>query len=83
VYGSVAFSVKEHVDMPQPGELRPARLIVEQTDHIWNQLYAAPASAVASAASTLNALQFLTIRRYLVLMFSALIFLLLVTAVWV
>jgi hypothetical protein len=82
VYGSLAFSVKEHVDMPQPGELRAARLTVEQTDHLWNRLYAAPANAVVSAASTLNALQFLTIRRYLALMFSALIFLLLVTAVW-
>jgi formate hydrogenlyase subunit 3/multisubunit Na+/H+ antiporter MnhD subunit len=83
VYGSVAFSAKEDVDMPQPGELRPARLIVEQADHIWNWLYAAPANALASAARALNALQFLTIRRYLVLMFSALIFLLLATAVWV
>ena len=83
VYGATAFSSKESVDMPRPGEVRPARLVVTSTDHIWEVLYARPANAVLAAADRLNVLQFLTIRRYLVLMFVALISLLLVTAVWV
>jgi formate hydrogenlyase subunit 3/multisubunit Na+/H+ antiporter MnhD subunit len=81
VYGSTAFAAREKVDMPRPGETRPARLEVKLTDHIWNAVYVRPAAAVLALADRLNALQFLTIRRYLVLMFSALIILLLVTAV--
>lgn len=83
VYGSAVFSASEEVDMPSPGDLRAARLRVEQTDHLWESLYAAPGRAVMNAATALNGLQFLTIRRYLALMFSALILLLLVTAVLV
>jgi formate hydrogenlyase subunit 3/multisubunit Na+/H+ antiporter MnhD subunit len=83
IYGGTVLSAREEVDMPRPGEMRAARLVVEQTDHIWRILYSRPAEAVLAAANRLNALQFLTIRRYLVLMFGALITLLLVTAVWV
>jgi formate hydrogenlyase subunit 3/multisubunit Na+/H+ antiporter MnhD subunit len=83
VYGAVAFSARDVVDMPAPGELRPARFEISQTDYVWQALYAAPAAAVLRASVQLNPLQFLTIRRYLVLMFSALIVLLLVTAAWV
>ena len=67
--------------MPAPGDMRAAKFTVEQTDHIWQQLYANPADAVEAISRRLNVLHFLTIRRYLVLMFSALITLLLVTAV--
>jgi formate hydrogenlyase subunit 3/multisubunit Na+/H+ antiporter MnhD subunit len=80
VYGSTAFSAREFVDMPQPGETRAARLRVSLSDHVWNIFYARPANAVLAVAGRLNMLQFLTIRRYLVLMFAALILLLLVTA---
>lgn len=80
VYGSTAFSAREFVDMPQPGETRAARLRVSLSDHVWNVFYARPADAVLAVAGRLNMLQFLTIRRYLVLMFAALILLLLVTA---
>jgi hypothetical protein len=83
VYGASVLSAREEVDMPRPGEMRAARLVVEQTDHVWQTLYSRPADAVLAVANRLNALQFLTIRRYLVLMFGALITLLLVTAVWV
>lgn len=81
VYGTVAFSARERVDMPPPGDARPARLEVDQKDHLWNYLYMAPARSVMVASQRLNALQFLSIRRYLVLMFWALIILLFVTAV--
>jgi hypothetical protein len=43
--------------------------------------YAAPGRAVLGLAERLNVLQFLTIRRYLVLMFAALIILLSIAAV--
>ena len=62
---------------------RPARLSVESNDHIWSWLYQAPWTAVETAAINMNFLQFLTIRRYLTLMFSALIILLLLITVWV
>ncbi|HYM98427.1 MAG TPA: proton-conducting transporter membrane subunit, partial [Aestuariivirgaceae bacterium] len=81
VYGRIVFGVSEKVDMPAPGDMRPANLSVQLTDHIWRWLYAAPAEAIGMMGNYLNFLQFLTIRRYLVLMFSALIILLLINVV--
>jgi NADH:ubiquinone oxidoreductase subunit 5 (subunit L)/multisubunit Na+/H+ antiporter MnhA subunit len=83
IYGSNVLSAREHVDMPPPGDQRPARLSVGRTDHIWNWLYEVPATAVEATAIKMNVLQFLTIRRYLTLMFCALIILLLLVTVWV
>jgi len=83
VYGSIVFGATERVDMPAPGDMRSGRLTVTMTDYIWRGLYAAPANAVLELSVRMNALQFLTIRRYLVLMFVALIVLLLVTASWI
>ncbi|MGE0626489.1 MAG: hydrogenase 4 subunit B [Hyphomicrobiaceae bacterium] len=82
VYGSTVFAAREIIEMPPPGDQHPARMTVRQTDYLWNWLYQAPAAAVETAAAKLNVLQFLTIRRYLTLMFSALIILLLVVTVW-
>ena len=48
---------------------------------MWRALYAAPGRAVLGLSERLNALQFLTIRRYLVLMFAALVILLAIAAV--
>ncbi len=81
IFGSTVFSARERVDMPAPGDMRPASFIVVISDHIWQALYAAPAALILATAHRLNALQFLTIRRYLVFMYLALIVLLLVTAV--
>jgi NADH:ubiquinone oxidoreductase subunit 5 (subunit L)/multisubunit Na+/H+ antiporter MnhA subunit len=82
VFGSIVFQARERIDMPPPGSARPARLQVEIKDLIWQFLYAPIADAVWQAADRLNHLQFLTIRRYLSLVFLALIFLLLVVAIW-
>ena len=82
VYGTTAFGASDNVDMPEPGDLRPARLTVKLHDYAWEALYAAPGNAVVRLSERLNTLQFLTIRRYLTLMFSALIVLLLIAAVW-
>lgn len=82
VFGTLAFRARERVDMPPPGDLRPARFAVETHDLIWEGLYLPIIGAVGFAAEKLNHLQFLTIRRYLSLVFLALVFLLLMLALW-
>jgi hypothetical protein len=82
VFGSVVFRAREHVEMPVPGDQRPAKLTVVLTDPVWDTLYAPIASAVSFAAERLNHLQFLTIRQFLSLVFAALVILLLVLALW-
>ena len=82
VYGTTVFGASEIIDMPQPGDNRAARLTVRLQDYVWETLYAAPASAILRLSERLNTLQFLTIRSYLMLVFSALIVLLLIAAVW-
>jgi formate hydrogenlyase subunit 3/multisubunit Na+/H+ antiporter MnhD subunit len=82
VFGTVAFRASEAVEMPPPGDGRPARLHVTLHDPAWEQIYAPVASAVRFAAERFNHVQFMTIRRYLTFMFSALILLLLVVALW-
>jgi len=82
VFGTLAFGAREQVEMPPPGALQPARLLVTLNDRIWDALYAPLATAVGVAADRLNHLQFLTIRRYLSLVFFALVALLLVLATW-
>ena len=82
VFGTLVFRAREEVDMPAPGELRPARIQVRLRDLAWDGIYAPVAHAVGFAADRLNRLQFLTIRRYLTLVFLALVLLLLVIAIW-
>ena len=82
VFGTMIFRAREHVDMPRPGDMRPARFSVALRDLIWDVFYAPIAASISFAASRLNHLQFLTIRRYLGLVFFALVFLLLVLALW-
>lgn len=82
VFGSLVFQVREVVEMPPPGDLRPARLAVTLRDLVWELLYDPVVKAVSFTADRLNHLQFLTIRRYLTLVFAALILLLMVVAVW-
>ena len=82
VFGAVVFRAREHVDMPAPGALEPARLTVDMRDLVWDSLYAPVAGGVSFAADRLNHLQFLTIRQFLSLVFAALVLLLLVLAIW-
>ncbi|WP_431323549.1 hydrogenase 4 subunit B [Rhizobium sp. YTU87027] len=82
VFGTLAMRARERVDMPAPGDLRPASFSVEQQDLVWEGLYVPITGAVGFAAEKLNRLQFLSIRRYLSLVFLALVFLLLVLALW-
>ena len=82
VFGTVVFHARERVEMPPPGDMRPARLTVDLRDLIWDEIYAPIAAATGFAADRLNKLQFLTIRQFLSLVFAALVILLLVLAIW-
>jgi formate hydrogenlyase subunit 3/multisubunit Na+/H+ antiporter MnhD subunit len=82
VFGTVVFHAREHVDMPPPGDTRPARLTVELHDLIWEALYAPLVVGIGVAADRFNRLQFLTIRQFLTLVFCTLVILLLVLAIW-
>ncbi|MEK1929237.1 MAG: hydrogenase 4 subunit B, partial [Pararhizobium sp.] len=82
VFGTHLFRARESVEMPAPGDPEPARFTLDLRDLIWEGLYEPIAGAVWFTAERLNHLQFLTIRRYLSLVFLALVFLLLVLALW-
>jgi len=82
VFGTFAFRAREKVEMPEPGATVPARLTVETHDVIWETFYQPIAGAIGFATEKLNYLQFLTIRRYLTLVFLFLVTLLLVLALW-
>jgi formate hydrogenlyase subunit 3/multisubunit Na+/H+ antiporter MnhD subunit len=82
VFGTMLFQARDQVDMPAPGDTRPARFRIELHDLIWESMYAPIASAVSRSSERLNLLQFLTIRRYLSLVFATLVTLLLVLALW-
>ncbi len=82
VFGTLVFHARDHIEMPAPGNVGPARLRIELHDLIWEGLYEPVAAAVGCSADRLNRLQFLTIRRYLSLVFATLVTLLLVLAIW-
>ncbi|MBI3709140.1 MAG: hydrogenase 4 subunit B [Proteobacteria bacterium] len=82
VFGTVVFRAREHVEMPPPGDSHSARMHVDLRDLVWEILYAPVAGVVTFVADRINYLQFLTIRRYLRLVFLALIALLTVLGVW-
>ena len=82
VFGSVVFLASERVQMPPPGDPRPARLSVRLRDLAWDAIYAPTARSVGFVADRLNALQFLTIRGYLTMVFGALVALLTVLTLW-
>jgi hydrogenase-4 component B len=81
VFGTVIFAAREIGEMPPPGSASPARLTVETHDLIWETLYAPIGKSITFLTERINILQFLTIRRYLTLVFVALVLLLLVLAI--
>jgi hydrogenase-4 component B len=82
VFGTFAFRATEHLEIPPPGATGPARLRVEMHDPVWETFYRPIAGAIDFATERLNHLQFLTIRRYLTLVFLYLVTLLVVLALW-
>jgi formate hydrogenlyase subunit 3/multisubunit Na+/H+ antiporter MnhD subunit len=86
VFGESIFQAAEQVEMPAPGDIRPATLTITLRDLVWDFIYAPVSGATGFAADKLGHLQFLTIRQYLSLVFAALttllFFLMLVMLVW-
>ena len=82
VFATVAFAAHEQVEMPPPGDPRPATLRRFLRDPVWDFMYVPIASAVGASATLLNHIQFFTIRRYLSFVFIALVVLLVVLALW-
>ena len=80
--GHVAFVARDHLDMPPPGDIRPARFGVEIRDRVWDYVYSPIQMSVEFGADQLNKTHFLTIQGYLTLVFIALVSLLLVVAIW-
>lgn len=78
--GAVAFSVREKLDMPLPGETRVAHFSVEIGDRFINYLYEPLTKAVLFCAGRLNVVNFLSIQEYIALVFAALVFLLILVA---
>ncbi|GAB4187150.1 MAG: hydrogenase 4 subunit B [Thalassobaculales bacterium] len=81
VFAGLALRAREKVAMPAPGDPAPARFAVTLRDPVWDGLYSRLAGAVGHGADRLNHLQFLTIRRYLGMVFLSLVALLLALAV--
>jgi formate hydrogenlyase subunit 3/multisubunit Na+/H+ antiporter MnhD subunit len=82
VFGTTLLRARETVDMPAPGDMRPARHEVHVSDPVWDGAYLGIADLVGALATRANRLQFLTIRRYLTLVFLSLVLLLLGLALW-
>ena len=81
VFGTSVFAATEIVDMPRPDEIRAAKFESNLRDPAWDLLYRPVIDAVNWLADRLNMTQYMTIRRYLGMMFGALVFLLLLVAV--
>jgi hydrogenase-4 component B len=82
VFGTLIFRAREKVEMPPPGAMDPAHFEVTIHDLIWDWIYLPVAAGVSIAAERLNEFQFLTVRRYLALVFATLVLLLLALALW-
>lgn len=78
--GAIAFSVRERLDMPAPGETRAAHFEVDIGDRFIAYLYEPLSKAVWFCVGRLNVVAFLAIQEYLGLVFAALVFLLLIVA---
>jgi formate hydrogenlyase subunit 3/multisubunit Na+/H+ antiporter MnhD subunit len=81
IFGTL-LGARETVEMPPPGSVLPARLRAGTEDLAWRHLYLPLAGGVGALATRLNAFQFLTIRRYLALVFVSLILLLVGLTIW-
>ena len=82
VFGSVAFRAHEQVYIPPPGQIQPAQFHLSMRDLVWDVLYAPIEGVVNFAADRLNQVQSWTIRAYLTMVFSSVVLLLMVLAVW-
>jgi formate hydrogenlyase subunit 3/multisubunit Na+/H+ antiporter MnhD subunit len=81
VFGSIVFSAKESVTMPEPGDLSAAHFKLSMRDNLWRLFYMPVVRWINYLAEQFDKTQFLTIRSYLSLMFAALVTLLVLVAV--
>jgi formate hydrogenlyase subunit 3/multisubunit Na+/H+ antiporter MnhD subunit len=85
-FGKVVFLAREQVELPPPGDVRPARMTVTLRDLVWDAIYVPVGAGTWFIAEKLSYMQFLTIRKYLSLVFAALVgllfILMLVMLVW-
>ena len=82
IFGSLAFGAREHVTIPAPGDTQAARLHVSMRDLVWDALYAPIEGLLGATADWLNRVQSWTIRAYLTMVFSSVVLLLMVLAIW-
>jgi formate hydrogenlyase subunit 3/multisubunit Na+/H+ antiporter MnhD subunit len=82
VLGTSLMAARETVIMPPPGNNAPARIKTELRDLIWETVYERIEGLVMGLSTKMNRLQFLTIRRYLSLVFALLVLLLLGLTLW-
>jgi formate hydrogenlyase subunit 3/multisubunit Na+/H+ antiporter MnhD subunit len=82
VFASVVFSARERIDMPAPGDSRPARLELTLRDPVWAVLYRPVVETVGAAAGVVSGARRLSIRQHLSLVYAVLILLLVVLALW-
>ncbi len=82
VFATIAFRARETVVMPPPMDTAPAHITVTLWDPAWDVFYAPVQQAIGFLADRINGYQFLTIRRYLGVVFLTLVFLLTVLALW-
>ena len=75
-------AARETVTIPPPGDMAAARHRARTEDLAWTRIYLPLVTAVGFVARRFNALQFLTIRRYLGLVFGSLILLLTGLTIW-
>jgi hydrogenase-4 component B len=80
--GDIVFVAREHLDMPAPGDTRPARFGLEIRDRLFDGFYMPVSRGVGLIADFLNRAHYLSIQGYLSLVFAALVLLLLVVAIW-
>jgi hydrogenase-4 component B len=68
VFGAYVFRTRVHVEIPPPGDVRPARFTLELHDLAWEFIYTPIANGVAAAAMGYAALAMLVfetgLRRY-------------------
>lgn len=82
VFANTVFLARDHLDMPAPGDTRPARFGVEIRDRVMDGVYRPISSGVEFCAARLDKLHLLSIQGYLTLVFIALITLLSGVAIW-
>ena len=82
VFGTLLFQARETVSMPKPGDVSAAHFHVSVRDLIWESLYLPVGRYVGFVSERANALQLLTIRQFLGLVFIALVGLLSLLAFW-